>query len=607
MGQNEINEAQIRAHYALLRHAGHHSVVHCQDVAEARMVAREVVSDESGLLAFARRFNGRGNIFIGRNPRLDASGKTLSAITGFSLDIDPEREKGTAATPEQRRSALAVARKILAVAPGGALLDSGNGYQVFYTWEPVKGTEEDYEAFARKAARWTDSLRGLAEGSGCKLDSIHDNERLVKLAGTLSVKGTPDQWRMAAFVPPMPPASGGLAVYRRISASGEPVPAGAVDSEAPAPRNFEDNVVVAARALSQLGAHRGTDYHEWLRVGMALRGLGDAGLALWDNWSKRRGGYETGACAAKWQTFEPAETGEGVTLGTLVVWAREDAQLAGGGANTGGSHSPGNEPDAGRAILDVREYLQALPARASGEAAAIELPTGIAELDAFGPLLVRGHIFTVGAYTNVGKTTLASTVSAHLAKLGKRVLFFSTENTAEEVMDRMVLALSGGWKGDRLAAAKAALAGLDIHVSDGFAPDAAAVEKTVVAVKPDVLVFDYLQHVGTSTDLRVQEIDRFVKQLHDVARRHKVAVLATAQLSRASTQEELALRHLRECGTIENESRAVLLMKRLNPNPAAEVYPIAAMLAKNKGKMGAVQLIVNAPIGRVESMIQGGN
>ncbi len=607
MERNELNEAAVRTHYRLLRHEGFFTVAHCQDPKAGRMVGREIVKDVEGLVAFARRFNGRGNVFIGRNPRSDDAGKKIAALTCFSLDIDPEREKGTAATSGQREVARGVARKLLAAAPGGALLDSGNGYQIFYTWTPLVSTEEFYEEFASKAATWTETLRGLAAGSGCVLDAIHDNERLVKLAGTLSVKGTPDQWRVAAFVPPLPVGGVGRAVYQRIISIPDKRAAKATEPMAaagPAPeRPFEDEVVVAARALSALGAHRGDTYDEWLRVGMALRGLGDAGLALWDNWSKRRKGYEADGCRKKWETFEPADSGEGVTIGTLVKWAQDDSGAV--GAASDGTRR-GDEQDS-RPALSVSAYLQALPARASGETAVIELPTGIAELDAFGPLLSRGHIFTVGAYTDVGKTTLAATIAANVAKLGKRVLFFSTENTAEEVMDRLVLSLSGGWKGDRLEAAKRALGGLEIHISDGFTPDVASMEKTVEAVKPDLLVFDYLQHVGTSSDHRVQEIDRFVKQLHDLARRHKPAVLATAQLSRASTTEELAMRHLRECGTIENESRSVLLMKRLNPNPAAEVFPVAAVLAKNKGRHGAVQLIVNAPIARVESMMaQGG-
>jgi hypothetical protein len=56
-------------------------------------------------------------------------------------------------------------------------------------------------------------------------------------------------------------------------------------------------------------------YHDWVRVGMALKSaLGDAGFELWDKWSsgspKYPGRRET---EAKWRSF----SGQGVTVGTL--------------------------------------------------------------------------------------------------------------------------------------------------------------------------------------------------------------------------------------------------------------------------------------------------
>lgn len=585
----------VIAQRVLLGHEGFASLVMCWDVAGKRVLDRRLVGDAAALVAWAQKWSGKGNCFIGRQPRVPGSETAIAAVTSFSLDLDPERPKGTAATDEQVTGALAIARRVVAMYPGGAVMSSGNGAQILYGWPAIKGADTD--DFAAKCKAFTEEIRErVGPTPGYVFDDIHDAARIIKLVSTLSVKGDPRFHRVAHFVSAVPSVGQGAVIGRRIFA----LSTGKLETDRPPVDGYkEDDVVTAARALSRLGAHRGVEYGEWLRVGMALRGLGDAGLALWDNWSKRRGGYQTGACAEKWRTFEPAAPGEGVTIGTLVKWAADDGQGMGGGGTLRGGQ------EASTRTLGVGDYLASLPGRMSGEGAEIEMPTGIPELDAFGPLLARGHIFTVGAYTNVGKTTLASTIASSLARAGKRVLFFSTENTADEVMDRMVMALSGGWKGNRLEAAKAALSGLQIAISDSFTPDAASMERTVKDFKPDLLVFDYLQHSGTSTDHRVQEIDRFVKQFHDLLRQHHVAGLATAQLSRASTTEELALRHIRECGTIENESRAVLLMKRLNPNLTPEIYPVAAVLAKNKGRMGSCQLIVNAPIGRVEGMTGG--
>jgi hypothetical protein len=59
-------------------------------------------------------------------------------------------------------------------------------------------------------------------------------------------------------------------------------------------------------ALQFLGEEFSDDYDRWLRVGMALRQLGDQGLAIWHEWSAGSPKYEPDVLDAKWETFEPA-------------------------------------------------------------------------------------------------------------------------------------------------------------------------------------------------------------------------------------------------------------------------------------------------------------
>ena len=62
------------------------------------------------------------------------------------------------------------------------------------------------------------------------------------------------------------------------------------------------------------------DYHDWLKVGMALKyEFGDRGFSLWDSWSASSQKYDgPRATAAKWESFQ----GDGVTTGSL-VWLAE--------------------------------------------------------------------------------------------------------------------------------------------------------------------------------------------------------------------------------------------------------------------------------------------
>jgi hypothetical protein len=97
-------------------------------------------------------------------------------------------------------------------------------------------------------------------------------------------------------------------------------------SEPARPKSFDDLAVAASalRFVTPLAAQ----YDSWVRVGMALRELGDGGLAIWDAWSKEcTEKYQPEVCAEKWATFAPASdlNGEGIPLD----WLFHKAEQAG--------------------------------------------------------------------------------------------------------------------------------------------------------------------------------------------------------------------------------------------------------------------------------------
>jgi hypothetical protein len=84
------------------------------------------------------------------------------------------------------------------------------------------------------------------------------------------------------------------------------------------------DVRLARAALTHLGPKFYEDYDRWLRVGMALKDLDDAGLALWDAWSSQsRFKYDPAVVRAKWEGFAPGALCGGVGLGTLFKLARQ--------------------------------------------------------------------------------------------------------------------------------------------------------------------------------------------------------------------------------------------------------------------------------------------
>ena len=107
--------------------------------------------------------------------------------------------------------------------------------------------------------------------------------------------------------------------------------------------SFTDDLTRAAANLKRLRPGRADDYQEWVGVGMALSALGEAGLGLWDDWSRQSGKYAAGECEKKWRSFAP---GDGLGLGSLARWADEDDPMKrqSGEAGRGVAHQVEGSP-----------------------------------------------------------------------------------------------------------------------------------------------------------------------------------------------------------------------------------------------------------------------
>lgn len=250
-----------------------------------------------------------------------------------------------------------------------------------------------------------------------------------------------------------------------------------------------------------------------------------------------------------------------------------------------------------------------------------ELPTGFREIDSLIWGLRRGNITTVGARYGVGKTSFALTVAARLTGLGKRVLFFSTEMQLNEVLDRLAavamgVQLSPGANGneaaittERLHQVGSELRKLDFHISDSFEPALGIIEEAVARVQPDCFFFDHFQHAGEGDDSsqRYVALSKFIRGLHDIARETNTAALVTSQLNRLAETETPSPRHLKECGTLEDESGAIILLHRLVNDPNAKRVPVVVNIAKNRfGPRGQMQLMFNADLTRFEEVTNNG-
>lgn len=79
----------------------------------------------------------------------------------------------------------------------------------------------------------------------------------------------------------------------------------------------------AVAALGSLAPSRADDRDAWIKVGMALHSVDSNLFSEWDRWSQQSEKYDSTECERQWNSFH--RTADGVKLGSLLRWAKEDA------------------------------------------------------------------------------------------------------------------------------------------------------------------------------------------------------------------------------------------------------------------------------------------
>ena len=198
--------------------------------------------------------------------------------------------------------------------------------------------------------------------------------------------------------------------------------------------------------------------------------------------------------------------------------------------------------------------------------------------------LRRGELYIIAGRPAAGKTTYAINIVSCLCKKNKKVLMLTTEMKHGQVIDRLVshetqidgmlierCHLTGEQLNSIETFAQQTLSTYKLDISDSFIPSIRQVERYVDNVKPDLLVFDHVQHiVGGSNENETRTISTFVRNLKSLAMKYNCAVLLVSQLRRPQTGLNFKtgkrvvappnLMDLKGCGTLEEEAAAVLLL-----------------------------------------------
>ena len=223
-------------------------------------------------------------------------------------------------------------------------------------------------------------------------------------------------------------------------------------------------------------------------------------------------------------------------------------------------------------VLDVLEGLDDSGRPSRG------LMTGIYSVDESFGVMMPGELVVLAARTGIGKTSLAMQIALHNAKAGRSVLFVSLEMTEEELTLRQLCSLAkvnqsrvrngSITKEDRqrLIAAGTELHGIPFEI---WAPPRAntsairgACRLTQRTKGLDLLVVDYLGLVNPTDSKRPrhEQIGAVTADLKATAKELSIPVLALCQLNRDAEGKEPTLAMLRDSGSVEQDSDAVMFL-----------------------------------------------
>ena len=231
------------------------------------------------------------------------------------------------------------------------------------------------------------------------------------------------------------------------------------------------------------------------------------------------------------------------------------------------------------AIIPLLDRLHWERARAGD---LLGLPTGIGCFDLATRGVHAGEIVQIGARSGVGKSAFMVQAAVENCRQGTPVLIFSLEMTREQILRRILSAVSGvsfprvrdpksATDGDMSAIQYAADKVTDwpLHVVDA---SGIRIEKLVamarLAIRRDgvkLVCVDYAQIVtadGRDERLRVAAVSRGLTRL---AKDEGVALLVLSQLSRAdrmNANKRPTMSDLRESSQLENDAHVIALLHR---------------------------------------------
>lgn len=228
----------------------------------------------------------------------------------------------------------------------------------------------------------------------------------------------------------------------------------------------------------------------------------------------------------------------------------------------------------------VSEYFAHIEGLMANRDQALGLPTAFKSLDTLLGGLQKSDLLIFAGRPGMGKTSFMLSVALNAARFDKRIVIFTMEMGAEQIVQRLISMETGinmqqlrlgnldraEWQ--RLVEAVARLSKFNIFIDDtpAMSPLQMRTKCRRMAHEHgvDLVIVDYIQLMnagGIYENNRVQEVSYISRSLKELARELNVPVFSAAQLSRAVEQRQdkrPQLSDLRESGCLAGDSLVYL-------------------------------------------------
>lgn len=216
-----------------------------------------------------------------------------------------------------------------------------------------------------------------------------------------------------------------------------------------------------------------------------------------------------------------------------------------------------------------------------------KISTGFSAIDSIFGGGIRPQVYTIGAQSSLGKTSLMLQIACEIAKNGTHVVYFALEQSEGDLINKTISRLSGEYSVQDIIDGEAW--DIDAHASKYFTeiapnfdiisdfgntqPDIVRILAMMTHSKKEhesvVFFIDYMQLIGSSEldirDTDKQRVDKIMYKLKNFVKEHEVPIFIISSFNRSSyDKQDVSFSDFKESSNIEFQSDIVMALQFRN-------------------------------------------